>query len=115
MTFLRRDTDRYIRLGKKSRKKQKWRRPKGRHNKMRERRAGYPPRVSIGYKQDNETRNKINGNVITKVNNLKDLKKIKGLALLGRMGKKKKIEIAKMAGKIKFVNFNPAKFLRINK
>jgi len=45
--FLRRLTNRYLKLGKKRKKKQKWRKPKGRHNKMREKERGYPAVVSI--------------------------------------------------------------------
>jgi len=48
--FLRRTWNRYTKLGRKRKKKQKWRRPTGRDNKMREKRRGYPKIVSVGYK-----------------------------------------------------------------
>ena len=54
--FLRRLTNRYLKLGKKRKKKQKWRKPKGRHNKMREKERGYPAVVSIGYRKNRNER-----------------------------------------------------------
>ena len=49
--FRRRDWHKYKRLGKKDKKKVKWRKPKGRHNKMRESRKGYAASPSIGMKK----------------------------------------------------------------
>ena len=49
--FLRRTWSRYSKLGKQRKKKQIWKAPKGRDNKMREKRKGYPAVVSIGYKK----------------------------------------------------------------
>ena len=107
-TFLRRSHDRYSKLGKRRKKIQKWRKPTGRHNKMREKRRGYPAVVSIGHKKS-KTEKQIT------VRNLKDLENIKEnhKIILGNIGKKKQIEIAKMAmeKKIKFVNLNLKKFL----
>ena len=54
MKFLRRNFSLHIRIGKKRKNKQVWRRPKGRDNKMRESRKGRPPLVSIGYKRKKE-------------------------------------------------------------
>lgn len=45
--FIRRNHDKHKRLGGR-RKKLVWRRPKGIHNKMRERRRGYPQRPEMG-------------------------------------------------------------------
>jgi len=47
--FIRRNHDKHKRLGGR-RKKLVWRRPKGIHNKMRERRRGYPQRPEMGMK-----------------------------------------------------------------
>ncbi len=41
--FLRRNWNKYKRIGKGNKKKQKWRKPRGRDNKMREKRRGYLP------------------------------------------------------------------------
>ena len=107
-TFLRRNWNRLSRLGKKRRKKQVWRSPHGRHNKMREKRKGYPAIVSIGYKQKVDDEKKI------LVNNLRELLNLgKGeVAVLGKVGNKKKIELVKVAKEkgIKIYNLNLKKF-----
>ena len=90
MKFLRRD---WFRFGKfKKKKNQKWRKPTGRDNKMREKRKGYPVVVSIGYKKSGRKKQFI-------VNNLSDLEKVekRELVILGKIGKKKRIEILNRA------------------
>ncbi len=118
MKFLRRDWSRYSKLGKNRKKKQKWKNPKGRDNKMRERRKGYPAVISIGYKKDKKNLGKIENKVPVIVKNLNELEKIKKneIVILGRIGKKKKIEVAKKAEemKIKIHNLNIKKFLKEN-
>lgn len=110
--FLRRTWDRYSKLGKGRKKKQKWRRPTGRDNKMREKRKGYPLVVSIGYKKDKKIKKKI----VVIVRNTRELEKVKkdDIILIGKVGKKKKIEIAKKAKdkKIQIRNLNVEKFLK---
>ncbi len=112
MKFLRRISNRYSKLGRRRKKKQVWRRPTGRDNKMRERRRGYPVRVSIGYKKGEEVKKIV-------IQNPKELEKIdkKAVILVGNVGKKKKIEIVKKARemKIKLSNLNINKFLEKNK
>ena len=49
--FLRKDSHKYSKLGKRRKNKQTWRKPKGRDNKMREKIRGHPANVSIGYKK----------------------------------------------------------------
>jgi large subunit ribosomal protein L32e len=119
MKFLRRTWDRYVKLGKGSKKKQRWKKPTGRHNKMREKRRGYPDIVSIGYKTNQETRGLIFGKVPIIVRNVGDLSKISkdNVAIIGRIGKKNRIEIAKKAieKKIEFYNLNAKKFLKKEK
>lgn len=114
--FLRGDWKRSSKLGKKRKKKQIWRSPKGRHNKMREKRKNYPAIVSIGYRTNNQDRGKIKGEYPEIVRNLKDLEKINGnkIAIMGNIGKKKKIEIVKKAKELKvnFINLNVKKFLK---
>ena len=111
--FLRRSWDRYSKLGRKRKKKQVWRRPTGRDNKMRERRRGYPARVSIGYKKSERKEKQ------TIIKNIEDLKRIEknSMVIIGHVGKKKKIDIAKKAreGKIKITNLNIDTFLKENK
>lgn len=112
MKFLRRTHNRYSKLGKRRKKKQIWRRPTGRDNKMRERRRGYPARVSIGYKNVEKEKKVV-------ISNIKELEKIdrKSIIVIGNVGKKKKIEIAKKAKemKIEISNLNIKKFLEKNK
>jgi len=108
--FLRRDSSRYSKLGKRRKKKLKWRKPRGRDNKMREKRKGYPKVVSIGYKKDK----KLQKSAII-VKNVKDLEAVKknNIIIVGKVGKKKKIEIAKKAKEkgIEFANLDIKKFL----
>ncbi len=114
--FLRRSWDRYSKLGRNRKKKQIWRKPKGRDNKMREKRRGYPAVVSIGYKQNKKTRGLIEEKKHVIIKNIKDFEKIKEnqSIILGKIGKKKKIEIAKKAEekKIHIYNLNTGKFLK---
>jgi len=118
--FLRRIWSRYSKLGKRRKKKQVWRKPKGRDNKMREKRKGYPVVVSIGYKQDKKLRGAIGGANAVLIKNVAELEKVKKneVIIIGNIGKKKKIEVAKKAKemKIEVHNLNIEKFLeKINK
>lgn len=110
--FLRRDWKRHSKLGKGRKKKQKWRSPKGRDNKMREKRKGYPSIVSIGYKKPKREK-KILINSLQDIENL-SLSHEKARFVLRKMGKKKKIEIAKKIKKKKITleNLNADKFLK---
>ena len=107
--FLRRTGDRYVRLGKGRKKKQVWRKPRGRDNKMREKRKGKPAVVSIGYKKRKDKPALI-------IQNIHDLENVKrdNIVILGKVGKKKKIEIAKKARemKIQIHNLNVEQFLK---
>ncbi len=108
--FLRRNTDRYLRLGRRRKKLQRWRRPRGKDNKMRLKEKGRPSIVKIGYKQASSTRGKINGKNINLIKNLNDLKNLQNgsLIVLGRFGKKKKLEIFKIIKEknLTLVNFS---------
>lgn len=119
MKFLRRISNRYSKLGKRRKKKQIWKRPTGRHNKMRLKRKGYPKVVSIGYVKDQKNREKLLEKTPILVKNIQDLNKIeKGqIGVIGNIGKKKKIEIASKAQekKIDLYNLNPKRYLKKNK
>jgi len=74
---------------------------------------------SIGYGMPREIRGKINGMIPVMVNNVQDLKKIgKGeIGILSRkVGRRKRIDVAKNAieMKVEFSNFNARKFLEQN-
>lgn len=117
--FLRRTWSKYSKLGKRKNKKQVWRRPTGRHNKMREKRRGYPVSVNIGYKKERSLRGNIHNSSPILIKKIEDLKKMtKGeTGILGKVGKRKKFEMVRIAKEmnIKFFNFNSEKFLKENK
>jgi len=116
--FLRREWYKYSKLGRRNSKKQKWKKPTGRHNKMREKRKGCPACVSIGYSTQRNERGKIMGKVPVLVMNVKDLLNLKAneIAMIGQIGKKNKIEIAKVAKEknIEICNMNASSFLKKN-
>lgn len=109
--FLRRTCIEVSKLGKRRKKKQKWRRPTGRDNKMREKRRGYPAVVSIGYKKEKILRGKIQGKKPIVVMNLKELEKLNKneAIIIGKVGKKKRKEILKKAEERKISVYNPPK------
>jgi large subunit ribosomal protein L32e len=114
--FLRRDVKRFAKFSKGRGKKATWRKPKGRDNKMREKRKGYPAVVSIGYRKNKKIRGTIQTKKPTKITNINDLKKIgkNQIGIVGNVGKKKKIEIVKKAKemKIELKNINIETFLK---
>ncbi len=95
--FVRRCARRHSKLGKGRRKKQKWRKPKGRDNKMREKVKSRPPVVSVGYRKAKDERGKINGKNVVRVENLKDVEKVKkeDAVIIAKVGRKKREEIEK--------------------
>jgi large subunit ribosomal protein L32e len=117
--FLRRKTHAYSKLGKGRKKKQVWRKPTGRDNKMREKRKGRPAVVSLGYGSAKISRNKLKNKIPIRIMNPNDLNKItnKNIAIIGAVGKKKKLEIAEQAKKMKIdiYNMNAEKFIEKNK
>ena len=99
MRFLRSDITRHKRLGSHRTKLQKWRRPRGRHNKIRRKRFGYPLRVEIGYGTPRATSGLVEGKVMLRVHTAKDLTQAtsKNLIVFARtLGARKKIELMKI-------------------
>jgi len=118
VTFLRRGNQKFSKLGLRRKKKQVWRRPNGRDNKMREKKKGYPAVVSVGYKNDKSISGTLREKEPVLINNLNDLKKMTEgqIGIVANVGKKKKLEIvlyAKKEGKA-LHNVNPEKFLESN-
>jgi len=113
MKFLRADTFRHLRLGKKRRKLQKWRRPRGLHNKLRLKRTGHPVSPSIGYGTPKHLSGKVSGMNPVLVHNMQELLALKkdDAAILARIGAKKKLEMIKYADaqKIKILNLGGKK------
>ena len=62
--FLRSDSVRHSRLGKGRRKLLKWRRPRGRHSKIRRHRFSYPVMPAVGYGVPRKDSGKIKGRVL---------------------------------------------------
>ena len=95
-----RGTDKMIRLGRKQKSKQKWRKSRGTHGKMREGKHGQR-NIKIGLKRNFMQE-------INLVKNLKDLEKLTSgdEIILARIGNKKRQEIIKKAGEksIKILN-----------
>jgi ribosomal protein L32E len=114
--FKRKDSHKYSKLGKGRKNKQTWRKPTGRHNKMRNQMKGHPAVVAIGYKTDNKIRNTIQDKKPVYVYNVKDITKLKQneIAVLGKIGNRNKLEIANKAKElgIKISNLNENKFLK---
>lgn len=109
--FLRRDWYKKIKLGKGVKKNQKWRAAKGRHNKTRLGRKSYGKRPKIGYGENKELRNKINGCVPFRVENLKEMDNLKsgqGI-IIASVGKKKKQELIAKANEKKLIILNKYK------
>ena len=98
--FFRQDTVRHLRLGKKRPKLQKWRRPRGRHSKIRKKRFSYPKKPSIGYRTSKKETGKIMGKIPVVIENLKQLEsctKEHIIILARRVGARKKLELIKRA------------------
>ena len=96
-----------------------WRRPRGRHSKMRERRAGKRKRVEIGYRGPAELRGlHFSGMKLVNVVNLVQLAKIntkEEVAIINsNIGNRKRYQLVKFASEknIKLLNVkDPGKFL----
>ncbi len=107
--FLRGKWRTYSKLGRGRKKKQKYRKPRGRHNKIREKMKGNPRKVSIGYKKPEKKKRVI---VIFNIQGLLELNRGEKI-ILAKIGNKKKLEIVKKAEEkgIEIVNLNIKKFL----
>lgn len=113
--FLRKDTFKKSKLGRKRKKKQKWKRPRGRHSKLREKRTGHMIQPSIGWRSPKEIRGfvqELRPKMIFNVQELNNLKE-EEIAVIGKVGKKKKMEIVQeaIAKNIKLLNVNAKKFM----
>lgn len=109
-TFLRSDTARHIRLGKKSKKLQVWRRPRGRHNKIRRKRFGYPLQPGVGFATPKHLAGKINGKTPLLVHNLKELSKATkhNIIIMARIGARKKMDLLKKINEMNLELLNGA-------
>lgn len=117
--FKRISSHRWSKLGKRRKKKVKWKKPTGRDNSIRERIRGKPSAVSVGFKASRKESGRINGMAPVRVNSISDLEKMKKgeIAVIGKMGMKKKLEIAKKMKEkgITSSNLNSEKLLKKTK
>ncbi|MAG45362.1 MAG: hypothetical protein CMH63_01145 [Nanoarchaeota archaeon] len=93
MKFLRQDTN------KAKGMRVKWRKPRGRHSKLRLNKAGHRKKPSQGFRTPKSNRHLVSGKRIHLVNNLQDLSSLKNATILlsTKLGLKKKLEILKKA------------------
>ncbi|MDO8459851.1 MAG: eL32 family ribosomal protein [Nanoarchaeota archaeon] len=106
--FPRQESTRHIKLGSRK-SKITWRRPTGRHSKMRRKRRNYPASPHIGRRTPNKESGLISGLTPILIYNMKDLSKCDkttAAVISARIGAKKRIEIIKQAKEkqIKFLN-----------
>lgn len=113
MTFARTALHKYIKLGSRQKSKRRYVKARGKHNKIRQKERGRPVRVEIGFKNKVTTRGLIEDKRPILVYNLDDLKKVgkENIVIIGKIGRKKKLEIAKKAKSAGLEIFN----LNINK
>ena len=97
--FLRQDYMRHSKLGKNRKKLRKWRRPRGRHSKMRQQRKSYPASPAVVYRTAKKRSGKINNLKPVLVHNVKELFSLdkNSIAIIARVGAKKKLELLKHA------------------
>lgn len=106
----------YVKLGSGQKSMRKYKKAKGRHNKIRQKEKGRPRKVEVGFKNDARIRGLVLGKMPVFVQRLQDIEKVgKGnIAIIRNIGRKAKIEIAKEIQKrnISVLNLNASRFLR---
>ncbi|MEK6888710.1 MAG: eL32 family ribosomal protein [Nanoarchaeota archaeon] len=107
--FVRQDTTRYSRIGRGRKKLQKWRKPRGRHNKIRRKRFSYPVQPSLGFRKMKNVRGKILGLNPVLVYNVNDLQSVgkDSIVVIAKIGAKKKIDVLKKALELKLKVLEP--------
>ncbi|MFH1359054.1 MAG: eL32 family ribosomal protein [archaeon] len=114
--FQRTNAHNYSKLGVRRKKKQIYRKSKGRDNKIRLSMKGHVRKVKIGFRTNKKERDLINGKKVVMVFNVQDLKKIKEdrIGVVGSVGNKKKKQIAEASAKdkVKLLNLDYEKFLK---
>jgi ribosomal protein L32E len=116
--FVRKEAHKKSKLGKGRPKLWKWRRQKGRHSKIRERRKGYTGKPAIGYGSKKESRHLINNLKPRLIFNSSDLERLnkEEIAVIAHTSRRNKVLIAKKAieKNIKILNLNSKVFLEKN-
>lgn len=100
-SFMRSDTVRHLRLGKKRQGLRKWRKSRGRHNKIRRKHVGYPVSPSIGYGQPKVIEGLVKGKrpvvIVTAKELMRVNKQSEVVVLARRLGARKRLELIKQA------------------
>ena len=116
--FVRKEANKKSKLGKGRQKLMKWRRQKGRHSKIREKRKGYTGRPAIGYGSKKDSRHLVNNLKPKLIFNSSDLDKLNKdeVAIIAHTSKRNKVLISKKAieKNIKILNLNSKEFLEKN-
>jgi large subunit ribosomal protein L32e len=112
--FIRKDSYKLSILGKKRKKKQKWRRPRGRHSQVRTKRKGYIIQPSVGWGSPKKVKGFIVNAEISRISTLKELDSFKkgDKIIIAHVGKKKKIDFIKKASEkgIIILNLKPNRY-----
>ena len=97
--FLRKDWHKISGLGLRRKNKQVWRKPKGRHNKLRQKWKSHGLFVSIGYGARHAEKGFIKGLAPVRIHTLAQLQQMqKGqIAVIANLGMKKKLALVKKA------------------
>ena len=113
--FLRIGYTQYSKLGLRRKNKQKYRKSKGIDNKIRLKMKGHLRNVAVGFRNDRSKRGLVRGlkpKIVYSIDQIKNLDKTE-VGILGKIGSRKKIDIAKylIENKTRLNNFNPTKFM----
>jgi len=105
----------YSRLGRRRKKLLKYRKARGRDNKVRLKMKGHLRNVDIGFKGEKSKRGLIKGKIPVVIYNINDLKNLKEkqIGVVGKVGNKRRMEIADYStkNKIELFNLDAKKFL----
>ena len=105
----------YSKLGRRRKKLIKYRKARGRDNKVRLKIKGHLRNVDIGFRGEKNKRGLINGKTPVLIYNLNDLNNLKEkeIGVVGRIGSRKRIEIANYCIKhnLKLLNLNSHAFI----
>lgn len=106
--FLRSNTARFSRLGKGRRKLLKWRRARGKSNKIRLNRAGHPSAPKVGFRTSASESGRVKGLIPRLVHNVNEMESLgkDNIAILARVGARKKLDMIKKADELKIKIMN---------
>lgn len=109
MKYIRTSWNKKFRLGLKK-KNRKWRKARGRHNKIRESKRGHITKVKIGFKKG-KNRFMSKGKIPIRIENLRQIEKATAgsFIIIGNIGNKKRKEIERIASEKKVIILNRKK------